>query len=159
MDIHRTGPQQCTKRSCKNTVPPPEPNERDYSTCASCRSRDAASKKKRKRAGAQPEGTRLHIASMVGGQDGGQSVIANSGSGPGKDIEPAGDVTGQVSKRFVVLLSYSPDMSRSNLLICMQTAVDYLMRYGQHSKENMSTSSELISYQKTRWSAIARGSE
>ena len=49
MDIFRTEPKRCTKKSWETMILPPAPNERDYSTCESCRVWDTASKKKRKR--------------------------------------------------------------------------------------------------------------
>ena len=41
---HRT--QQCSKKSCKNSIPPPDPVSKEYSTCISCRACDAVSKER-----------------------------------------------------------------------------------------------------------------
>ena len=60
MDTLRTENTRCTKRSCKTVIPPPRPNERDYSTCEACRARDAVSKK-RKREGAAGNSGQQHV--------------------------------------------------------------------------------------------------
>ena len=49
MDSPRTVPKPCSKKSCKNLIPPPDSGSKDYSTCSSCRARDAASKDRSKR--------------------------------------------------------------------------------------------------------------
>jgi hypothetical protein len=50
MDPLRTELKQCSKKSCRNSIPPPSnPGTKDYSTCISCHVHDAASKDRNKR--------------------------------------------------------------------------------------------------------------
>jgi len=83
-------------------IPPPQPSEKDYSTCEGCRARDAANKKKRKREGAVAEELCPQQASPVmESQDGSTSARIESTSGPNKD-------SGGVAEDQITKVSTSP---------------------------------------------------
>jgi hypothetical protein len=43
-------PRKCSHSSCRNILPLPEPHKKSFSTCDSCRARDAAYKKRKRQA-------------------------------------------------------------------------------------------------------------
>ena len=98
MDTLRTEDKRCTKKSCKTMIPPPQPNERDYSTCENCRARDAVSKK-RKREGNIAKGSGLQqVASVIaGGVRMGRTGQTGTGSGCHQGDGPIADTTVRVS--------------------------------------------------------------
>jgi len=48
MEALHTEPKQCSMQSCKNSIPPPDPVSKEYSTCISCQACDAVSKERNK---------------------------------------------------------------------------------------------------------------
>jgi len=63
-------------------IPPPQPNQRDYSTCEACRARDAMSKK-RKREGTTENSGQQHVPgpSVVGAEKSSQTGEADAERG------------------------------------------------------------------------------
>jgi hypothetical protein len=97
---------------------------------------------------------------VTGNQDGSTSVRIDSATEPNEDSKAAGDKTTKVSTNTRIYQLYSQGMCRHNFLLYMPTVKVYLMHCEPRSRmESTSSFSAAIVYQKTRWSAIARGSE
>ena len=106
MDTLRTEPKRCTKKSCKTIILPPAPNERDYSTCESCRAQDAASKKKRKRNSIPKELCLNQVGPMVQDREGGASATSRGSEDSEAAIE---DKLSGVSTNPIIYLLHLPD--------------------------------------------------
>ena len=93
MDTIRKEPKQCTKRSCRTIIPPPEPDKQDFVTCLQCQLKDAASKATRKW---KRDGTSASAAPKEAGVNATSSASKESENRP-KDL----DDTDLVSMSFL----------------------------------------------------------
>jgi hypothetical protein len=86
MDSACTIPKQCSKKSCKQMIPPPAPGCQDLNTCDSCHACDGVSKSKnkQKQGDSQVDDTRQQAPPMTLMDDGGKepAIMGADNAGP-----------------------------------------------------------------------------
>jgi hypothetical protein len=131
-------------------IPPPNPNEKDFSTCQNCQAKDAKSKKRKR------EGAIVKVpcsGPVTRHQDDSSSTASRAWEGI--DIADEDELTKVVSTHP---MRENSILTGHISLQCLPTVKSYLMHYGRPSKrKNKSIFSVPIVYQKILWSAIAKG--
>jgi len=126
-------PRKCSHSSCRNILPPPEPHKKSFSTCDSCRARDAAYKKRKRQADkdhAKRPAPPPPRQSSEEQQAGGAAIVANgdneNGHAPERPFEsgccsqsqPIIEIVSLYLRLSVLVLRRTSTLNFTALIIC-----------------------------------------